>query len=526
MTSARITVEVPHGPPVEHPWPESTGSAATLSDWLEEHGVPLNTRCGRRGLCRGCQVELVASSQRELVRSCRMACADLPEPPLLIRVPENSWRDQSLHGVSTFEIRRPMDPPPPRDGVGLALDIGTTTVAAALWDFRTGRCLATGSRANGQIRYGDNVLSRITFAVEEPDGGERLQRALVQDTLVPLIADRCREAGVAGADITEATAAGNPAMLHTLAGESLHGLSRYPFRPVFLDAWTLPGGAVGLGGDYSLRLLPSLGPFVGADIAAGALAAGLLQMDQAALLIDFGTNGEILLRTRDGFLATATAAGPAFEGGRLTCGAPARTGVVAGFDLSHGGWKASLVEGEGKPSAGISGAAYIDFLALGRRTGLLNRFGRFETDQPRVVTRHIDGQPERVVEVGGGLHISEADVAELLQAKAAISGGVATLLELANLEPGDLAGVFVAGGFGYHLRPDHARAVGLLPEVPMEKVELIGNASLGGASLLLHDQAVDLVDQLKAGCEVIELNQVESFEDHFTDALMLGKPTD
>lgn len=225
-----------------------------------------------------------------------------------------------------FEIRLPESetPVPLRPGIGLSLDIGTTTLAGALWDFTTGRCLATASLANAQIRHGDNVLARISFSLEQADGTARLQQALVVDTLTPLITTLCRQAGIAPGAITEANAAGNPTMLHTLAGESLDGLARYPFRPVFLGARRLESKAVGLPLECPLDLLPGLGPFVGADLTAGALASGLITSTVPMLLIDFGTNGEILLQHAGRCLATATAAGPAFEGGRLGCGAPAR----------------------------------------------------------------------------------------------------------------------------------------------------------------------------------------------------------
>jgi uncharacterized 2Fe-2S/4Fe-4S cluster protein (DUF4445 family) len=203
------------------------------------------------------------------------------------------------------------------------MDIGTTTVAAALWDFTSGQCLGSGSRTNAQIRYGDNVVARIDYSTNKPDGIKDLKNALVADSLCPLIDKLCRNARVRIDDVTEANAAGNPAMLHALAGASLEGLGSYPFRPAFLDMRSFASAAIRLQGRFPVKFLPCLGPFVGADIVAGALAAGLMNLKNPALLIDFGTNGEILLRTQEGYLATATAAGPAFEGGRLNCGAAA-----------------------------------------------------------------------------------------------------------------------------------------------------------------------------------------------------------
>ena len=520
-----LSLQVREGdrPPREFPAP--TDPRQTLADWLEHHGHPLNTRCGGRGLCQGCLVHLDVPDAPAAppARACLIAARDLPPPPFGIRIPTTSCRDATLHGVTAFDLRAPGDPPPPRPGHGLALDIGTTTVAGALWDFSTGRCLAEASVPNAQRRHGDNVVSRVGFAVDHPDGLARLRRDLIDESLRPLLDQLCRRAALTPAALTQAVAAGNPAMLHTLAGAPLRGLATFPFRPAFLGDRRLPAADHGLPFSCPLDLLPGLGPFVGSDITAGALASGLLADEAPVLLIDFGTNGEILLKHRDGYLATATAAGPAFEGGRLACGAPARPGVISSLARADGRWTWTLTGGDpaAKPR-GISGAAYVDFIAIAARDGLINRYGRLDRAHPAVTTV-ASAPPGAAVRVAlnDELYISEADLAELLQAKAAIAAGVATLLELTGLAPADLRALHVAGGFGYHLQPAHARAIGLLPDVPLDRVSLIGNSSLGGASLLLHPHQRPALDALLAHTRVIELNQIPSFEDHFTDALAL-----
>lgn len=493
-----------------------------LSDCLGKNGFALNTRCGARGLCRGCQVDVAGGDVTRTLRSCQTR-VDALMPGCRIHIPEASLQDDSLHGVDAFEIRVEPGGFRPRKGLGLAIDIGTTTVAMALWDLEEGACLATATGANRQIRHGDNVLSRICFSLEKEGGVAALQQALVRDTLQPLLHEVCHRAGVGAASIAEARAAGNPAMLHTLSGDSLQGLSRFPFQPVWLGEKSFSSGELGWKGvDFSIHCLPGLGPFVGADIVAGALAAGLLEPGPPALLIDFGTNGEILLRTREGFLATATAAGPAFEGGRLNCGTPARRGAVSSLARNNGSWLIDYVGNRPEVPKGLSGAAYIDFIALGFREGWINEFGRLDARHPAVVEKELDGGVERCAELGEGLFVTEADVAELLQAKAAIGGGVATLMEMADLETADLSRVLVAGGFGYHLNPVHARTIGLLPNVEFETIDLIGNASLGGASLSLMYPGRFPLQPLLHACRIVELNQVASFQDHFTDSLMLG----
>jgi uncharacterized 2Fe-2S/4Fe-4S cluster protein (DUF4445 family) len=521
MKPQPLTLELPTGEMREVAGPGTR--TPFLSEWLEAQGIPLNMRCGGRGLCRGCQVVLHTQGDKTEHRACRFPCGDLPADLSRIQIPANSWRDQSLLGVSAFEIRLSgkENPVVLRPGIGLALDIGTTTLAGALWDFSTGRCLGTASLANGQIRYGDNVLARISFSLEHADGSALLQRALVLETLHPLITTLCRQAGLAPSAITQANAAGNPTMLHTLAGESLEGLARYPFRPVFLGARRLDPQVLGLPLECPLDLLPGLGPFVGADLTAGALASGLITAAKASLLIDFGTNGEILLHHAGRCLATATAAGPAFEGGRLSCGAPARPGVISSLSLDATGWHWVLTGGGDGPPQGISGAAYVDFIALGRREGWIHSNGRFDPEHPWVQRVRVDDRNELRVGLTSNLFVSEIDVAELLQAKAAIAAGVSTLLEMAGLAASDLDTVFVAGGFGYHLHPGHARSIGLLPGVDLERMDLIGNSSLGGASLLLHSSYAGMLADFIDRTTVVELNLTACFEDHFTDALSL-----
>ncbi len=496
-------------------------SALVLSDWLEEAGFPLNTRCGGRGLCKGCRVELIAAETKKTVRSCQLTLENLPASLDAIGIPEPSLRDRTLHGVSAFELRH-VDLPGLRPGLGLALDIGTTTVAGALWDFSQGRCLADASVANEQRRHGDNVLARIQFSIDRPDGLSMLRRALLEGTLEPLLGRLAELSGVDLRQVQEVTVAGNPTMLHILAGESLEGFARFPFRPVFLEERMLSTDRVELplGGD--LQLLPAMGPFVGSDITAGALAAGMHSEEAPCLLVDFGTNGELLLKTQDGFLATATAAGPAFEGGHLACGCPAGPGVVSSLARKDSVWEWKLIGSPNGRPRGLSGAAYIDFIALGLEEGWIFPNGRFDRGHPEV-RRLPEADPGTAIRVNlsDDLFISEADVAEILQAKAAIAGGVATLLELGGFNASDLRKVFVAGGFGYHLEVRHACRIGLLPPVSLEKISLIGNSSLGGASLLLHQNHRETMACIVRETKIIELNQTETFEDHFTDALTL-----
>lgn len=506
-----ITVYSPEGR--QHVW-EASEPEATLSAWLESQHLPLNTRCGGQKLCRGCLVEADGHS----VRACQHSCGEFK----VIRIPAASRRDHRINGVSLFEIGHKHYALRPREGTGLALDIGTTTIAAALWDLKNGNCLAAGSVANEQRRFGDNLLSRIDYAQKKGGSSADLQSALVRDSVLPLLDTLCRQADCPGSAITTAIAAGNTVMQHTLAGANLSGFSAYPFKPAFLAAQQLDAQSVGFPHSLPLQLAANIGPFVGADIAVGALASGMLEAEGPALLIDFGTNGEILLQVGSDYLATATAAGPAFEGGRLNCGATAGPGVISSLDWTDGKWQPRFhADGEATRSSGISGAAYIDFIHHARAGGLLNTMGRFENSSTAVETRLIDDQPQRCIRVHQAQFVSETDIAELIQAKAAIAAGIVSLLSAANLKASELATLYIAGGFGFHLNYSHAMAIGMLPTLPKDRIRVIGNASLGGASLLLQSEYPAAMEHLLKNSRVIELNQLDQFEDNFIDCMTL-----
>lgn len=465
-----------------------------LSDWLASAGLALNTRCAGRGLCRGCGVCVDGEPRK----ACQLRVEDVANAVIVL--PRASRHDRGLHGVSAFEIADGRGNSPRALRAGVALDVGTTTLAAALWRGDPAQCEATLGAPNPQIRFGDNVVSRIHHGMATEGGDTQMTEVLWEEGILPLLSRLCPPG-----DVEEIVVTGNPAMLHTVAGEPLRGLAAYPFRPVFLGEREIDATRWGV--RARVRLAPSLGPFVGADVSAGALACGMADREGPSLLMDFGTNGELLLKVGDVYLAAATALGPAFEGGRLSRGATAAPGVLGGVE----GWSVSegwRLRGMG-PWHGIAGAAYVDVMAIGRREGLLTAGGRLEG-------------PGHSLELVPGLEVTEADIAELLQAKAAVQAGWTTLLELAGLRAEELRQVWVAGGFGYHLTPAHAQAVGLIPPVPLDRVRLVGNSSLGGASLLLADpSSFEALHSLCSRSRHIELNQIGAFEDHYIDALLL-----
>ncbi len=323
-------------------------------------------------------------------------------------------------------------------------------------------------------------------------------------------------------------------MLHLLAGIDPSPMGAVPFRPVFLEHRMTPAESVRLalhgagGAGPTLHLLPSASAYIGSDLTAGIFASGLVYDDGPSLLVDAGTNGEIILKHGDKLFGCATAAGPAFEGGGLANGIRAGDGAIShiGFDAEPLAVRAEVI-GNAAP-IGICGSAYVDFLAEARRIGLISHTGRFDR---AAVSRAGDGFVQNQyglalrVARGQGKHdiiISELDIARLLQAKAAIAAGVLTLLRRAGLQPRDIKRLYLAGGFGMHINVPNAIGCGLLPGFTPKQVQVVGNTSLAGAYLALLDSGVlDELTRIGKRLDAVELNLDPGFEDCFIEQLAL-----
>jgi uncharacterized 2Fe-2S/4Fe-4S cluster protein (DUF4445 family) len=496
----------------------------TLSSWLETHGHAPEMRCGGRGLCRSCTVQVNGQE----IKSCQCKTSTLqPEDEIVLL--SSKYRSENLHAVETFwsdpeqEFKLQV-----RLGYGIAVDIGTTTVVGTLWDLQSGCLIKTASRPNAQRQYGDNVLARISKSLESSEGAEKLQKALVQDTLKPIFTELLSGDGVLTnteyyeKSILECVIAGNTVMLQSLLGLSLRGLATFPFKAEFLETQRCSASTLNLPWNFPLILLPSCGPFVGADITAGVLSSSFIEHDGPALFIDFGTNGEIVVKDdRARYFATATAAGPAFEGGRLSCGVAANDEAVHHITFQQQQWNLLGQQKNAMDYKGFAGSSYVDYMAEAVRSGWLNEMGRFSEREKLTMAHNSLGYDEARHALSEDLYVSEVDIAELIKAKAAIQAGYNSLLREAGLRADQLKSVVVAGGFGFHLQLSNAIAVGLLPNVPLDRFRVVGNSSLGGASMVLKNPA--LLKDLELYCQqvrIVELNQLKFFEDEYLDAMV------
>jgi len=515
-----------------------------VSELLARRGYPLNTRCGGHGRCGGCAVILRAGSLLRPGAGTRVTAGSpgsfpscqlrLGAEPVELAVPARSLLRHAPAVVAEFRLNIPWahDPLLPAARYGAAVDLGTTTAALLLCDLATGRVIGEASAFNAQIRFGEDVLTRIQLCSTEPGALARLQRAAAGETINPLLAEACRQARISPRDVGGMTVAGNTTMLHLLAGVDPTPMGVHPFQPVFLEHRRYAPHDLGLDfgdGAAEVHLLPGPAAYVGADLAAGMVATGLLYDEGPALLVDVGTNGEIVAKVGDRLIGCATAAGPAFEGAGLTSGMRAVQGAIERVQLQTDPFAAELgvIGGAARP-LGLCGSAYIDFLWEGRRRGLLQPSGRFTcafcSGAGDAVQADADGRKLRLHPrgVSGPVWISERDVARLLQAKAAIAAGIATLLKLLGTTPPAVKRLYLAGGFGLHLSLEHAIGCGLLPGFATGQIQVVGNTSLGGAFLALNDRS--LLAEMADACrsmEAIELNLQPGFENAYIDQLLL-----
>ncbi len=409
----------------------------------------------------------------------------------------------------------------------LAVDLGTTTVVAALLDIGTGAIVGLASTLNAQERYGSDVISRISHATDGPGPLRELQDAAL-GTLAQLIEEVCAEAGVEPAAIYAAEVAGNSTMLHLLLGIDPSAMAVSPFTPAFRHALDLAAHEIGLPihPQARVRTLPLLGAYVGADITAGILSTGLGRDDRVSLLIDIGTNGEVVLAAGERIVATSAPAGPAFEGAEIRHGMRAADGAIESVTI---GATVDLQVLGGVEPRGICGSGLADVAAGLLTAGLLEPSGRLRRRD------EVDGHPlaDRVVEIDGaaafrladGIELTQQDVRALQFAKGAIASGVRALMEQLGVGIEDIDEVLLAGSFGTYIDPASARAIGLIPPVDLDRVTPVGNSSLEGAKIsLLSFREQQLGLGLADRVEYIELSAQPAFNDVFVESLAFPAP--
>lgn len=411
---------------------------------------------------------------------------------------------------------------------GVAIDIGTTTVSAVLMDLHSGRILAKASSGNGQIRYGADVINRIIEASRE-GGLEKLRRAVTEETVIPIIRSMCAAAGVDERQIYRITIAGNTTMNHMFFGTVPDAIRLDPYVPAFMSLKRAEAWELGLPAFPRAELIcaPNIGSYVGGDITAGTLSSMLWNSDEYRLFIDLGTNGELVFGSSDFMLSCACSAGPAFEGGDISCGMRATDGAIESCVIDPEDMSFSFgVIGGGKP-VGLCGSGLIDTIAELFRCRIIDSSGKIRAEDERLSVDAYGQKsyilvPAQHTGTGRDISISEVDLDNFIRAKAAIFSAVRLMLGYADSSVDDISQVLIAGGIGSGINMDNAVRIGMLPDIPREKYKYIGNSSLTGACcMLLSDMARDRVDEIASNMTYIELSQESSYMDEFVSACFL-----
>jgi len=413
---------------------------------------------------------------------------------------------------------------------GVAADIGTTKVVAYLIDLASGDVLATESMPNPQIPFGEDVMSRITFTTKTPDGNERLQKVIL-DGLNSLISKLSSSSGVPQENILEAMVVGNTAMHHIFFGIPAKHLASAPYAPAVRTSLVYDAGQMGV--DIypfgKVSSLPNVAGFVGADAIADLVSSGLYRDRQIGMMIDIGTNTEIIAGNKDRLVSCSCASGPAFEGAHVRFGMRASTGAIERVWIDPATRDVRLRTIEDARPRGICGSGIVDAIAEMFRSGIIDPSGRIKDNKgDKRVRKGPDGVREYVLvwgkdtDTGEDITVAQHDIEEIQLAKAAIFTGVSTLMRKLGVKCHDLKRVYAAGAFGTYVDASSAITIGMYPDVPVTRIRFVGNAAGSGARMALKSTHVrDLAERLSKKVEYIELAAEKDFQSEFAKAMFL-----
>lgn len=455
-----------------------------LLSLLRENGINIPARCGGNGTCGKCRVKLLSGAlEGEEKGGFYLACKSQICSSAEIEVYETE-------GGGLTETQERIFAADGESGFGAALDLGTTTMAFSLVDLKDGKELAKRSCLNPQGAFGADVLSRIKAASE--GARDKLKDCVLKKT-AEVLSDLCREAGVCS--LKRLTVAGNTTMLHLFIGADAAGIGRYPFTPAFTDTQRVGGSVLALPCE-EVVLLPSASAFIGSDVICGAHFVGLDKTE--GMLLDLGTNGEILLNAGGRIFTTSAAAGPAFEGANIECGTGGVAGAIDRVKAENG--KISFTTVGGAPAVGICGSGLTDAVAALLETGEIDETGAMRSGR---------------FDLTDGVYLTQKDVREFQLAKSAIAAAVQALLARAGVAGTKL---YVAGGMGFYLDKESVEKTGLLPPALASSFTAAGNTGLGGAkACLVSSAALQACEKLARSAEYFDLSCDEVFMEKYME---------
>ncbi len=507
--SERIIQIQPHGRQIK------TMSGMNLLEALMQKSIFLRSDCGGKGKCGKCLVSKATDhGSYETIESCMYIIND----DISIKIPESSMLSSHIMSKASvyfpkvfkeqfFNVGMP-------DSYGIAVDLGTTTIAVYLCNMAQGKVVSSLAFKNPQAIYGDDVVSRIGVISQRSENLEKLQKLVVKSIewgIIELLSSF--EDGKNS--ISRMTVVGNPTMIHILAGVNPESIGISPYEPAFYDAKLFESNQLGFGiNDVSIQTLPQVSGFIGSDILAAAQAVEFEKQPDGTLLIDLGTNGELLLKNKEKIFATSCATGPAFEGASLSCGMQAIPGAINSIeiDINNNTAGYSLINPEQlsiiKPS-GICGAGVIKSIAQFCEKKVIAPSGAFRSDRQKYIL-----VPENIDNGQSCIYISQKDIRAVQLGKSALSTGIKFLLKKADLDQPEK--IIIAGAFGSHLDKLDLIKLGMIPKIDLDKIEIAGNSAGTGAIMTLcDDHYLDRSKQMADRIETVDLATNIDFQEAF-----------
>ena len=493
----------------------------SILDALMKQDRAISAVCGGTGRCGKCRIKVLSGclpasaadqayfTEEELEDGLRLACKAFPSEPLKIAL--QFQKEVSFEVLGTYEQQKNKNALAADSDMGIAIDIGTTTIAMQLIHLVTGEMLATYTTINHQRSFGADVISRIMASVQGKK--EELQERIRKD-LAEGVRKITAKAKIQPEQVTQVAISGNTTMIHLLMGYDCKGLGIFPFTPINIKQITDTYVNI-IGDDFlgaTVYILPGISAFVGGDIVAGLYTCDFDKKKEYSLLIDLGTNGEMALGNQDKIMVTSTAAGPAFEGGNIAFGVGSIEGAIAGVCIEGHGIHIRTISD--KSPVGICGTGVIEAVAELVKAEWIDETGCLDD------IYFEEGFPLAAMEDGTQIRLTQADIREIQLAKAAVRAGVETLCLRYGISKEEITRVYLAGGFGFKLDCSKAIQIGMLPRCFAGKIETVGNSALGGAVKFLTEAVTR--ERVKAICDIaqeINLSADKNFNELYMDAM-------
>lgn len=467
-----------------------------LLDVIKSKGYLINASCGGKGTCKKCLVDV----NGKLELACQFNIFNDITIKMILAKPQvltSSTTKLQFEKINNIEENK----------FGLAIDLGTTTIASYLIDLKTGEEIDSLSELNAQITYGSDVITRI----EQCNLGNLQALHQIVITQINKMINKFKIKNNIST-IKLLSLAGNPTMTHIFIGVDPSSIGVAPYQPVFVESQKFLGTKLNLDVEEVI-VLPSISGYLGGDIIGGMLTSGMLEDSSNSLLIDIGTNGEIILKIKDKLYGCSTAAGPAFEGAKIEYGMGAVSGAISKVKFENNELLLTTIDGSPK---GICGSGLIDLVAILVKENIIDETGAFNYQSKSNLSNYLEENRFKF----SNLSLTQKDIREIQLAKSAISAGIMTLCKIAKIDINEINKVYLAGGFGFYLDQSNAIEIGLIPKEFINKITIIGNSSgLGAKICMLNQQYLHFGEKIAKKVEVIDLSTLSFFMDYFIEKM-------